>query len=251
MVTVLVVDDVPALRQHVVEMLKEVEPQVTVKEASNGAEAIQLVKAGPPDMVVMDIVMPGTNGIQAAQAIWADRPDLKILFWSQFHKESFVRELGKIIPDEAIHGYALKTEPEEKLKEAINSVLNENNSYIDPIVRGVEYNLKRGDGSLSAAEYETLIDLLLGLNDRAIALRQYISVRGVQNRISSLSQKLVKGADNYLKDTAGMELYNTRVRIVLEALKRGLVDVDDLVRQDTKLDDWLLTRFKFDRTQVL
>src|ERR1700679_1702206 len=117
MVTVLVVDDVPALRQHVVEMLKEVEPQVTVKEASTGAEAIQLVKAGPPDMVVMDIVMPGTNGIQAAQAIWADRPDLKILFWSQFHKESFVRELGKIIPDEAIHGYALKTEPEEKLKE--------------------------------------------------------------------------------------------------------------------------------------
>ncbi len=250
MVTVLVVDDVPALRQHVIDLLKEVDPKATIQEASNGAEAIQLVKARTPDMVVMDIVMPGTNGIQAAQAIWADKPDLKILFWSQFHKESFVRELGKIIPDEAIHGYALKTEPEEKLKDAINSVLNENNSYIDPIVRGIEYNLK-GDGSLSAAEYETLIDLLLGLNDRGIALRQYISVRGVQNRISSLSQKLVKGADNYLKDTAGMELYNTRVRIVLEALKRGLVDVDDLLRQDTKLDDWLLNRFKFDRSQVL
>lgn len=248
--TVLVVDDVPALRQHIKDILHQVTADVNIIEANTGLEALNCAQSNRIDLIIMDIVMPEMNGIQAAQRIWASAPSMKILFWSQFHKESFVRELGKILPDEAIHGYALKTEADEKLVEAIESVLLHDNPYIDPIVRGIEETLKIGDGTLNAVEYQTLIDVFLGLTDRGIALHQYISVRGVQNRISALSQKLVRGADNYLKETAGLELYNTRMRIVLEALKRGMVDVGDLERLDVDLDDWLKERFKFDKSEM-
>ncbi|MFX6118651.1 response regulator transcription factor, partial [Acinetobacter baumannii] len=82
-----------------------------------------------PDLIVMDILMPQMNGIKAAQLIWAQNPATKILFWSQFHRESYVREISKILPDEAIHGYALKSEKDDKLLYAINSVLLYNNPY--------------------------------------------------------------------------------------------------------------------------
>ncbi len=93
-----------------------------------------------------------------------------------------MRELGKIVPDDAIHGYALKTESDEKLLYAVTSVLVQDNPYIDPIVRNVQQTLKIPDESLNESEYGVLIDLLLGLTDKAIAMRQHISVRGAQNK---------------------------------------------------------------------
>jgi len=246
---ILVVDDVPALRQHIIDILKQVTDSLEITEASTGSEAIAASAQTDFDLIVMDIVMPEMNGIHAAKDIWAKQPRTRILFWSQFHKESFVRELGKIIPDDAIHGYALKTESDEKLIEAIDSILLHDIPYIDPIVRGIEEFVQKGDVALTQSEYETLLDMMLGLTDRGIALHQYVSVRGVQNRISSVSLKLVKGADNYLKEAAGVELYNTRMRIVLEALKCGLIDITQLSRLDANMDEWLQQRFKFDKAE--
>jgi len=249
MYKVLIVDDVLALRQHVTSIIKQaVESEkgaVEIFEASNGLEGVSKFEQIRPDMTVMDIVMPELTGIEAAQRIWEIDPRSKILFWSQFHRESFVRELGKIVPDDAIHGYALKSESDEKLLYAVTSVLIQDNPYIDPIVRNVQQTLKISDESLNESEYGVLIDLLLGLTDKAIAMRQHISVRGAQNRIFTVSQKLLRGTDAHLKETAGMEVYNSRVRIVLEALRRGIVDVDYIRKFDEELDDWLEYRFKF------
>lgn len=247
MYKVLVVDDVLALRQHVSSVIRTVAQNVEIVEATNGLKGVEAFEQIRPDMIVMDIVMPELTGIEAAQKIWAIDPRAKILFWSQFHRESFVRELGKIVPDEAIHGYALKTENDEKLTYAVHSLLIQDNPYIDPIVRNVQQTLKITDESLNESEYGVLIDLLLGLTDKAIAMRQHISVRGAQNRISTVSQKLLKGSDAHLKETAGMEVYNSRVRIVLEALRRGIVDVDYIRKFDDELDSWLAYRFKYKR----
>lgn len=249
MYKVLVVDDVQALRQHVSGIIKRAVESVEIFEAVTGAEGVEQCRLQKPDMIVMDIVMPEMTGIEAAQKIWSQNPRQKILFWSQFHRESFVRELGKIVPDEAIHGYALKTENDEKLLYAVTSVLVQDNPYIDPIIRGVQQTLKITDESLNESEYGVLIDLLLGLTDKAIAMRQHISVRGAQNRISTVSQKLLRGVDSHLKETAGVEVYNSRVRIVLEALKRGIVDVDYIRRFDEDLDKWLAYRFKFKKDE--
>jgi DNA-binding NarL/FixJ family response regulator len=249
-VKVLIVDDVEALRLHVRDLVSQVVPSARVSLAVNGAEGLSLYKSEKPDFVVMDIVMPEMSGIKAAQEIWTLNPRTKILFWSQFQRESYVRELGKIVPDEAIHGYALKTEPDKKLLYAIESILLHDNPYIDPIVRGVQKSLSVPDSTITESEYSVLIGLVLGLTDRGIAMREHISVRGVQNRISSLSDKLVRGADLHLKETAGVELYNTRVRIVLEAFRRGLIDQDMIDSLDKELDSWLARRFNFEKNPV-
>jgi DNA-binding NarL/FixJ family response regulator len=159
-----------------------------------------------------------------------------------------VRELGKIVPDEAIHGYALKGESDEKLVYALTSIMLHDNPYIDPLVRGVQTRLQSKDSSLSDVEYETLLDIMLGLTDKAIASRRHISVRGVQNRLSMLSAKLFKGEDAYLKETAGMEVYNPRTRIVLEGLKRGLIDTDKIQELDEELDEWIADEFDYEKT---
>jgi len=246
MYKILVVEDVAALRQHVIKILKEMVPDVQIVEAQNGAEGLKLYRSEKPDMIVMDILMPEMTGIKAAQQIWSESPRTKILFWSQFHKESYVRELGKIVPDEAIHGYALKTESDEKLAHAINTVLVHDNSYIDPIVRGVQHAIHVREGLLNEGETAILPDLILGLTDKAIAARQHISVRGVQNRISSLSDKLVKGLDIHSKETAGMEVFNTRMRIMLEVFRQGFVEPEEIDGLEIELASWLARRLNFE-----
>jgi DNA-binding NarL/FixJ family response regulator len=219
---------------------------VEVVEASNGTDAVATFRKEKPDMVILDILMPDITGVKVAQQIWNEQPNAKILFWSQFHRESYVREIGKIVPDEAIHGYALKTESDEKLIYAINSVLIQDNPYIDPIVRGVQHALKARESMLNESESSILIDLVLGLTDKAIAMRQHISVRGVQNKISALSIKLVKGLDTNTKETAGLEVFNTRVRIILEAFRQGIISPEDIHNYECDMAGWLARRFNYE-----
>jgi DNA-binding NarL/FixJ family response regulator len=232
-----------ALRQHAALVVAQVVPDAELYTASNGEEGLKLARSINPDLTIMDISMPEMNGIKAAQQIWLERPTAKILFWSQYHREAYVRELGKAVPDEAIHGYVLKSETEDKFAEAIGEVLLHDNPYIDPVVRGVQARLHSKDESLSDIEYETLLDIAVGLTDKAIAQRRHISVRGVQNRLSILIDKLVKGTSTYLKETSGMEVFNPRVRVVFEALKRGLLDPDEVAQLEKEAMDWLSTEF--------
>ena len=87
----------------------------------------------------------------------------------------------------------------------------------------------------------------VGLTDRAIARRRHISVRGVQNRLSMLLQKLLQGEDAHLRETADMEIFNARTRIIFECLRRGLIDPDDLSGLDSELSEWLEDEFDFER----
>ncbi len=240
-------EDLAALRQHVARLIKEsIDDAPEVLEAANGSEGLKIFRSVRPELIIMDISMPEMSGIKAAQQIWQESQTTKILFWSQFHREAYVREIGKIVPDEAIHGYALKSESDEKLIYAITSVLLHNNPYIDPLVRGVQARLQCKDQSLTDLEYETLLDIVAGLTDRAIAARRHISVRGVQNRQSLLLTKLVAGEDANLRETAGMEIYNPRTRIVFAALLRELIDPDDLPLLAADLDEWLAEEFNYE-----
>lgn len=244
---ILIVEDVAALRQHAAAIAKAIAPgAIEVVDAANGVEGLNLARSIEPDLIIMDISMPGMSGIKAAKEIWAECPSRKILFWSQFHREAYVRELGKIVPDDAIHGYALKSETDEKLSYAVSSVLLHDNPYIDPVVRGVQARVMSREDSLSDVEYETLLDVAVGLTDKAIAARRHISVRGVQNRLSMLLEKLVKGEDSHLRESASMEVFNPRTRVVFEAVKRGLLDPDEIARLENELAEWLEEEFNYE-----
>jgi DNA-binding NarL/FixJ family response regulator len=242
------VEDVPGLRQHARKIIEQSVPQpLHIVEAVNGKEGVKLAGNRDFDLVVMDISMPELSGIKAAQQIWQQKPACRILFWSQYHREAYVRELGRVVPDEAIHGYALKSETDDKFADAIKSVLLFGNPYIDPVVRGVQARLATRDSSLTDVEYETLLDIAVGLTDRAIARRRHISVRGVQNRLSMLLQKLLHGEDAHLRETADMEVFNARTRIIFECLRRGLIDTDELAALEGELGEWLEDEFDYER----
>jgi DNA-binding NarL/FixJ family response regulator len=244
----LIVEDIQALRQYVAGLVREtLDDRPQIIEATNGIEGLRMYASEKPSMVIMDIVMPEINGLKAAQQIWKQNPAAKILFWSQFHREAYVRELGRIVPEEAVHGYTLKGESPDKLKHAVLSVFVHNNPYIDPKVRSDKSRVRARDNDLSDVEYETLVDVMLGLTDRAIAARRSISVRGVQNRLASLLNKLVQKEHWALQKTAGMEIYNPRTRVIYEALKRGFITVDELLHFEDYLDDWLIKDLNYSK----
>lgn len=247
MVRVLIVEDMPVLREHAREVLEGLGvDNLEVLEAKNGQEGVEKATSSNPDLVIMDISMPELNGIKAAEKIWSASNNTRILFWSQYHRETYVRSLGRIVPDEAIHGYVIKGEFDDKFEIAIKQVLLNDDPYIDPIVAGIQDRLKTKDNILSDSEFETLMDVAVGLTDRAIASRRHISVRGVQNRLSNLLNKLVKGIDSHLKESCGMEIYNPRTRIYYEAISRGLIDPDELPKLNKISSEWIEDEFDID-----
>ncbi len=237
---VLLIDDIPALRQHSrAVVLAALGAATEITEAGSGHEGLEQALSLKPDLIILDISMPDMSGVKVAEQIWKVQAGQKIIFWSQFHKESYVRSISKILPDEAIHGYVLKSENESNLAYAVETVLIRENSYIDPVVRQVKKNLSCKDDSLTDVEYETLLDIAVGLTDRAIAARRHISVRGVQKRVSALLDRLLKGELDYMKESAGLEILNPRTRVVCSALMRGLLLGEDLVEPNAEMLAWI------------
>lgn len=243
--TILIAEDLNGLRNHVSTLLHKACPgQLNILQAANGQEAIELAISGQPDLVIMDIAMPVLNGVKAAQQIWRAHRSMKILFWSQFFREIYIRDLARIVPDEAIHGYVLKSGSDENFIYAVQCVLLHDNPYFDPVVRTVKARLSQKSSWLSDVELETLHDLMLGMTDRAIAIRRHISLRGVQSRIGSLYTKLLKGEDDRLKNRAGgTEIVNQRARLIFEAAKRGLIVPEDLSSLDEDFYSWIEDTF--------
>ncbi|MBX3072916.1 response regulator transcription factor [Candidatus Obscuribacterales bacterium] len=100
-----------------------------------------------------------------------------------------------------------------------------------------------GASKLTRSEYETLCDVMLGLTDKAIAKRRNLSARGVQNRLAALFSKVLRGRHSWLRESASMDVYNLRTRLIFEVLRRGLIDSEALASLDNELDNWLTEQF--------
>jgi DNA-binding NarL/FixJ family response regulator len=244
--TILLIEEIEPLRQYMTDVLAHtfMEPPV-VLQAAGGVEGLRIFTADRPSMIILDAVMSEVSGLKCAQHIWEQQPNARILFWCHSHREAYLREAARLAPKDAVFGYILKSENAGKLKHALLSVFLHCNQYVDPKTRDSRYRLNGRDGHLTEPEYETLVDIMLGLTDRAIAARRNISVRGVQNRLASLLSKLMNKEHWALQKSAGMEIYNPRTRVIYEALKRGFITVDELLQFQNDLDDWLSTSINY------
>ena len=213
-------------------------PGEEIIRTTNGREALNAALKFDEPRVVSDIQMPEINGIDFARELWQQRPMARIVFWSQYEDELYVRSLSRFIPADTVYGYVLKYNSADVIRKAIHAVFNDSQCWIDPKVRNVQARMQRPDSSLSNAEYEVLIDIALGLTDNAIARRRYLSRRGVQNRLRSLYTKLgvehVETAHYSITDTINM-----RTRAVAIALRRGLLNNNVLEEQEEELEAWL------------
>lgn len=237
MTQLIITDDNPRDRTFLSEVLSQYEPVMT----ANSEEALAACHDFPEPWLVTDIQMPGGSGIELAREIWASHRTARILFWSQHSDETYVRALAKLIPAETVYGYVLKNNPAETLLNAARTVFEECQCWVDPLVRRVQARNQHSSDALSDAEYEVLIDIALGLTDKTIAERRFLSRRGAQNRLQSLYAKL--GANlEHSNNASESELLNVRARAVALALQRGLINSFELEEEEQQLKQWLKTR---------
>ncbi len=235
---VLIVEDDPLHRSYLHEQVKLALPECgTIHEAENGQQGEVLARTHRSAHIVMDLQMNARNGIEAARTIWRERPDTRILFWSNYADEAYVRGVSRIVPNGAAYGYVLKSTSEERLKLALRSIFIENQCVIDNEVRGMQQRSFAQTSGFSDSEYEILMDIALGMTDRAIADRRHLSLRSVQNRLQQIYSKLeVHQTTDHPRNAAA---FNLRARAVTVAMLRKLLNYGALEKAETELQQWL------------
>jgi DNA-binding NarL/FixJ family response regulator len=232
---VLIVEDDALHRAYLAEAVRAALPECEeVIEAADGAEGETLARRTPQAHVVMDLQMPARTGIDAARTIWRERPATRILFWSNYADEAYVRGVSRIVPAGATYGYVLKSASDARLHLALRGIFIENQCVIDGVVRSTQHKTASSSAGMTESEYEVLIDIALGLTDRAIAERRNLSLRSVQNRLQAIYDKLDVHAQ------PGSEgRFNLRGRAVATAILRRLLNASALERAEADLADWL------------
>ena len=191
---VIVCDDQAIVRDGL-ELLLKLEKDIEVTGlAQDGAEAVELVGKHPPDLVLMDLKMPGMNGVEATRRICAEFPSVKVLVLTTFDDDEWVFDAIRA----GASGYLLKDTPREKVIEAIRGTLA-GKSYVDPMVAGklinqVSSKQEQPSTLISAKLTEREVDVLRlianGLSNAEIADRLHLSEGTVRNHVSSIFSKL-------------------------------------------------------------
>jgi NarL family two-component system response regulator LiaR len=193
-IKVMIVDDHPIVRDDGLKsVLLAADDLELVGEAGNGREAVARCQESRPDVILMDVVMPGMDGLEATRAILGQYPDVKIVVLTTFPEEGLVE---KALEAGAV-GYMLKNTPANKLADAIRAAYagepalapEATQALIKTRIRG----RKLGD-DLSPREKEVLVLLVEGLSNDEIAERLVISPGTVRHHVSACITKL--GASN-------------------------------------------------------
>ena len=194
-ISVLIADDHVMVRQGLKQIL-ELENDITViAQAGNGSEAVKYAREVNPDVVLMDINMPGTNGLQAIKEIKQDKLACKVIVLTIHEDREYLFKTLQM----GAEGYVLKDAEPAVLLEAIRNVHN-GQSYIQPnmtkeLVR--EFNRvtlhekeKNEENNLTSREIEVLELIAEGMINKEIAKQLYISEKTVKNHVSNIFKKL-------------------------------------------------------------
>ena len=222
------------------EFLEQHLHQYSLTLTENPLQAIELAKKNDSPHIISDLQMPLMNGVTLAKNIWKDRPNAKILFWSNYGDETYIRSLIKIIPQQTVYGYVLKDNTSKILLKAVEAVFIEDQCWIDPKLRPSRNLALHADSGFTDTDYEVLIDISLGLTDKLIAERRFLSHRGAQNRLKTVYLKLGVAAEN--NDSKQL---NIRARAVSVALRRGLINSDEIEKEELLFQQWSKQQQRF------
>lgn len=205
---VLLADDHAILRSGL-RLLLERQPSLHVAgEAADGREAVEWMERDTAGVVVMDVAMPGLNGVEAAAQILRRQPSTRIVMLSMHGDETYVLRCLRA----GARAYVLKESAEHELIEAIHAVMA-GRSYFSPKVRRL-LQQERGEGPadryelLSEREREVLQRIAEGNSNKEIAAQLFLSVYTVETHRKNILEKLgVRGT----------------AELILYAVRRGIV----------------------------
>jgi DNA-binding NarL/FixJ family response regulator len=209
---VLIADDQTLFRSGLARLLSEDPRLEIVGQAVDGAEAVELAAKLKPHVVLMDLKMPGMDGIEATERIRAESPDTKVLILSTFEADSYV--LGALRAGAT--GYVLKDSPPDAIVSSIMAVMAGERVMAGAVANRVLEMLtgsstpKEFYDGLTAREVEILKLLAGGLINKQIAYRLSISEKTVRNHVSNMYEKL--------------GIYD-RAQAVLYAVRKGLIEL--------------------------
>ncbi|MEU4424515.1 response regulator transcription factor [Actinoplanes sp. NPDC024001] len=194
-VRVLLADD-EALVRAGLRLLVDNEPDLTVVgEAADGAEAVVLAERTDPDVILMDIRMPGIDGIEAARRIIAARPGCRIVVLTTFREDRYLHEALR----SGVSGFLLKVSPPQQMLDAIR-IVADGGGLIDPSVTlrviesfaGLSARTSRAAdlGRLSPRELDVLTLVARGLSNAEIAARLFIGEATVKTHVANFLAKL-------------------------------------------------------------
>ncbi len=193
-IRVLVADDHTIVRSGIRHVLESEPGFSVVAEASTGGEALELASSLHPDVVVLDISMPGESGLRVAAELRRRVPESHILILSMHDNTEYVLESLRA----GAHGYLLKDTAATELRDAIRAV-RRGESFFSPAIAGRLSAVVRGDaaessagalGQLTARERQVLVGVAQGHTNREIATQLGISHRTVETHRESLMRKL-------------------------------------------------------------
>jgi NarL family two-component system response regulator LiaR len=186
-ITVLVVDDHDLLREGVSACLASFADLEVVGEAPTGEAAIEATAALDPDVIVIDLVMPGIGGTEAIRQIRADRPDVGIVALSSFSEGARVREAV----DAGANSYLVKSVEAESLAQAVRSAAVGQSTFSPIATRAlIDRPATTGVSLLTAREAEIGDLLAEGRSNARIAEQLDLSIFTVKNHVSSILMKL-------------------------------------------------------------
>ena len=211
-IRVLVVDDHAVVRAGLKLLLDAEDDIEAVGEAGNARDAIFRMRSLKPDIVLMDVVMPGESGLEATERILRESPETKVLVLSMQDDPRYVREAFAV----GASGYVLKEAADAELVAAIREVAN-GGRYVHPalgarlVTAEAEERRRAEEDPLSDRERDVQRLLALGHTNQEIAKLLYISVRTAETHRAHIMQKL---------------RLQTRAELVRYALAQGLMEAE-------------------------
>ncbi|MFQ6013867.1 MAG: response regulator [Anaerolineae bacterium] len=210
-IRVLVADDHPVVRQGLRSLLSSFSDIEVVGEASTSFAVVEQVREVKPDVVLLDILMPGPNGIEIARQLRRAQPEVKIIILTTYDDDEYL--YGAL--QAGAHGYLLKSASHEMLASSIRSVYKGERLLSPQLVGKVLQQFEelakekaRHESQLSDLELQVLSLIAEGATNKEIAKRLYWSEVTVKRKIQDILGKL--------------EVVN-RAQAVAEAIKRGLI----------------------------
>jgi two-component system response regulator NreC len=212
-IRVLIVDDHPVVRSGLRRVLDSVADIEVVGEAADAKQAVFETRTQKPDVILMDVVMPGESGIEAIPNVLHDAPDAKVLILSMQDDPNYVRQAFAA----GAAGYVLKEAVDTDLIAAIREVAG-GGRYVHHtlgaliIAAEAEERERAEQDPLSDRERDVLHLLALGHTNQEISDKLFISVRTAETHRAHIMQKL---------------RLSTRAELVRYALEHGLLEIDD------------------------
>jgi len=210
-ITVLIVDDHPVVQQGMT-MLLEAEADIVISGVvDDGETAVSHVKSTPPDVILMDLNMPGMNGIEATHQIRAISPHTQIIILTSHHQDAMVFPAIKA----GALSYLLKSASPSDVVDAIRAAAR-GEARLHPRIQQRLMNevagTRKSPDTLTSRELEVLKLIAQGNDNKSIAATLIVSEKTVKTHVSNILSKL------QLTD---------RTQAAIYALKQGVVPLDD------------------------